>query len=98
MPRRARPSATSIASPVLPVAVGPPRTTRGASATLRERAPERVRAAVVDRHSDEPPDEVRPSGDVDELVLARAAGQVNDAVGEVREGVARLGAPRLFLV
>src|SRR4051794_4502308 len=98
MPRRARSSAGSIAGAVWPVAVGPPMTTRGASITLCERAPQRVRAGMVDTGLDEPSDEGRGTRDVDELVLARAAGQVDDAVGQVREGATRLRRPVRLVV
>ena len=102
-PGRAAPPPARSRGPVLPVAVGPPRTTsggrRGHASRLRRASPgaRTARRARPARH--EPADERRRARHVHELVLARAAGQVGDALGQVRERVARLrGARRLLVV
>ncbi len=53
-----------------------------------ERAPERVRPAVLHADPHELADQRRRARDVDELALARPAGEVGDALGQVRERVA----------
>ncbi len=87
MPRSSRRSASAIARPVLPVAVGPPMTTSGArGAGSGESATERVRPGVIDRDVHQRPRPGRRrSRDVDELVLARAA----DEVGKRRRAGSR---------
>ena len=97
IPRASRRSASAMARPVLPVAVGPPMTTSGARAGARARRtplpgparcpsgegpPQRVRSGVVDRDvAPARPAGSRRPGHVDELVLARPSDEVRDAVG-----------------
>ena len=102
-PRARRRSASSMARPVLPVAVGPPRTMSGAGVRRSsgrvprsgERPAERVRAGVLDADADEL--RRRASGEPatwTSLFSRDRPARCDDAVGKVRERVARLGGAR----